>query len=46
MLIIPALSIALAFVLYMGSRTIIADIERREAIARGGSRILETAPLT
>jgi predicted MFS family arabinose efflux permease len=46
MLIIPALSIALAFVLYMGSRTIIVDMERREAIARGGSRILETAPLT
>jgi predicted MFS family arabinose efflux permease len=35
MLIIPVLCIALAFVLYMGSRTIIADIQRREAIARG-----------
>ncbi|HYL64014.1 MAG TPA: MFS transporter [Candidatus Methylomirabilis sp.] len=31
MLIIPALSIALAFVLYMGSRTINSDVERREA---------------
>jgi predicted MFS family arabinose efflux permease len=30
MLIIPVLCIALAFVLYMGSRTIIADMERRE----------------
>ncbi len=30
MLIIPALSAALAFVLYMGSRTIIRDIDRRE----------------
>lgn len=35
MLIIPVLCIALAFVLYMGSRTIIADIAQREAIARG-----------
>ncbi len=35
MLIIPLLCIALAFVLYMGSRTIITDIARREAIARG-----------
>jgi MFS family permease len=33
MLIIPVLCTALAFVLYMGSRTIIADIERREAPA-------------
>ncbi|MGB8458144.1 MAG: MFS transporter [Candidatus Acidiferrum sp.] len=33
MLIIPVLCVALAFVLYMGSRTIIADIARREAIA-------------
>ena len=33
MLIIPALCIALAFVLYMGSRTIIKDIDRREASA-------------
>jgi hypothetical protein len=33
MLIIPVLSTALAFVLYMGSRTIIADIARREALA-------------
>jgi predicted MFS family arabinose efflux permease len=31
MLIIPVLSVALAFVLYMGSRTIIADTERRKA---------------
>jgi MFS family permease len=33
MLIIPVLCIALAFVLYMGSRTIIADIAKREAAA-------------
>ncbi|MGC0773013.1 MAG: MFS transporter [Candidatus Acidiferrum sp.] len=33
MLIIPVLCVALAFVLYMGSRTIIADMARREAIA-------------
>ncbi len=33
MLIIPALSIVLAFVLYMGSRTIVADIDRRETLA-------------
>jgi MFS family permease len=33
MLIIPALCVALAFVLYMGSRTIAADIARREAAA-------------
>ncbi len=31
MLVIPALSVALAFVLYMGSRTILKDIERRQA---------------
>jgi predicted MFS family arabinose efflux permease len=37
MLIIPVLCVALAFVLYMGSRTIIADIARREAIAGGVS---------
>jgi predicted MFS family arabinose efflux permease len=37
MLIIPVLCIALAFVLYMGSRTIITDIARREAIADGAS---------
>ena len=35
MLVIPVLSAALAFVLYMGSRTIIGDMERREAAARG-----------
>ena len=35
MLIIPVLCIVLAFVLYMGSRTIIADMARREAFARG-----------
>jgi MFS family permease len=35
MLIIPVLCIALAFVLYRGSCTIIADTARREAIARG-----------
>jgi len=35
MLIIPVLCIALAFVLYMGSRTIIADIARRESVATG-----------
>jgi len=33
MLIIPILCTALAFVLYMGSRTITADIARREALA-------------
>jgi predicted MFS family arabinose efflux permease len=33
MLIIPILSFALAFVLYMGSRTIVADSERRQAAA-------------
>jgi predicted MFS family arabinose efflux permease len=33
MLIIPVLCIALAFVLYMGSRTIIADMAKREAAA-------------
>ena len=32
-LIIPVLSVMLAFVLYMGSRTIGADIARREAAA-------------
>jgi hypothetical protein len=35
MLTIPVLCIALAFVLYMGSRTIIADTARREVIAGG-----------
>jgi len=35
MLIIPVLCVALAFVLYMGSRTIIKDIGRRDAAARG-----------
>lgn len=34
MLIIPVLCVALAFVLYMGSRTIIEDIGRRDAAAR------------
>ncbi len=33
MLVIPVLCIALAFVLYMGSRTIIADMAKREAAA-------------
>lgn len=33
MLIIPILSLALAFVLYMGSRTIVGDIQRREEAA-------------
>lgn len=33
MLIIPVLSIALAMVLYMGSRTIVVDMGRREAAA-------------
>jgi hypothetical protein len=37
MLIIPLLCIALAVVLFMGSRTIITDIARREAIAGGAS---------
>lgn len=35
MLIIPVLGVALAFVLYMGSRTIVADTNRREAVTRG-----------
>ena len=34
MLIIPVLSAALAFVLYMGSRTIVGDTARREALAK------------
>lgn len=34
MLVIPALSLALAFVLYMGSRTIPADMERRAAASQ------------
>jgi len=34
MLVIPALSFALAFVLYMGSRTITADMDRRAAAAQ------------
>jgi hypothetical protein len=33
MLIIPILSVALAVVLYMGSRTIASDIARRETLA-------------
>ena len=33
MLVIPVLSLALSFVLYMGSRTIAGDIEKREAHA-------------
>jgi predicted MFS family arabinose efflux permease len=37
MLIIPVLCIALAFVLYMGSRTIITDTARQEGIAGGAS---------
>jgi hypothetical protein len=37
MLIIPVLCIALAFVLYMGSRTILTDIARQEGIAGGAS---------
>jgi len=37
MLIIPVLCIALAFVLYMGSRTIIGDIARREAAAQAAT---------
>ena len=34
MLVIPVLSFALAFVLYMGSRTIAADMERRSVAAQ------------
>lgn len=34
MLVIPLLSLVLAFVLYLGSRTIVADTERRQAIAQ------------
>jgi hypothetical protein len=34
MLIIPVLSVALSFVLYMGSRTIIRDIARCEQAVR------------
>lgn len=37
MLVIPVLCTALAFVLYMGSRTIIADITRREASAKAAA---------
>jgi MFS family permease len=37
MLIIPVLCLVLAFVLYMGSRTIITDIARQEGIAGGAS---------
>ena len=33
MQVIPALSVALAFVLYMGSRTIVADMQRREELS-------------
>jgi predicted MFS family arabinose efflux permease len=33
MLVIPVLCVALAFVLYMGSRTVIADMAKREAAA-------------
>jgi predicted MFS family arabinose efflux permease len=33
MLVIPVLCVALAFVLYMGSRTVIADMAKREAVA-------------
>ena len=33
MLVIPALSVALAFVLYMGSRSIVSDIDRRYAVS-------------
>jgi len=32
-LVVPVLSVLLALVLYMGSRTIVVDIERREAAA-------------
>jgi MFS family permease len=42
MLIVPALSIALAFVLYMGSRTIVADMARREV--GEAVRALATSP--
>jgi hypothetical protein len=45
MLIIPVLCIVLAFVLYMGSRTIITDIARREAVARQPSQNLGFANL-
>ncbi|HMD39884.1 MAG TPA: MFS transporter [Candidatus Acidoferrum sp.] len=37
MLIIPVLCVALAFVLYMGSRTIVADIARREAVTKSAA---------
>jgi hypothetical protein len=33
MLVIPVLSIALAFVLFMGSRTILGDIAKRQEAA-------------
>lgn len=35
MLIVPVLAVALAFVLYMGSRTICSDMEARESAALG-----------
>ena len=34
MLIIPVLSVGLAFVLYLGSRTIVTDTEKRRALAQ------------
>jgi predicted MFS family arabinose efflux permease len=37
MFIIPVLSLLLAVVLYCGSRTIVADMARRETLARAGS---------
>ena len=39
MLVIPALSLLLAVVLYMGSRTIIADMSKREAFAKAGDSV-------
>jgi MFS family permease len=42
-LVVPVLSILLALVLYMGSRTIAADISRREAAARGQLNVARTA---
>ena len=44
MLIIPVLCIALAFVLYMGSRTIIADMAKRESAAHVAYRRRVLAP--
>jgi hypothetical protein len=37
MFVIPVLSLLLAVVLYLGSRTIVGDMAKRENLARAGS---------